>query len=364
MAVATIYEVARRASVSPKTVSRVLNADGPVSDQTKRAVETAMNQLGYVPSLAARSMRSRKSGLVGLITGAISTPAELPQSGLPDLIIVQAIQSVISGSGKTLLISDTNGDLNRVPSLVRTFREHRVEGLAYVAEFYKHVDVLLPSSPIQPILVNCYDDIGTPAVLPDDEAGQYALTREVVAAGHSRIAYLTLGPGRKATELRLLGFHRALEEAGLTPDPQFIASADNFGREGEHELITVALDRFLDHPQPPTVICCGNDRIAMAVYGILRDRGVTVPEDMSVVGYDDHRVISEMLYPALTTVELPYRQMGVRAGKLLLEMMEGGDAHMPSPPLRVEGAVVRRGSLVAPRTSDDAINNLKRRKTR
>lgn len=361
---ATIYDVAKRAGVSPKTVSRVLNRDAPVSEATRDAVLEAMDALEYVPSVAARSIKSQKSGLIGLITGAISSvPALAEAAGLPDLFIVQGIQHVIAQSGKTLLISDTGGSEERVNELIRTFREHRVEGLIYAADFHKKINLKVPLNGVPTVLVNCYDDLGTPSVLPDDEAGQYAVTSEVIAKGHMRLAYLTLESSHEATRLRLQGFSRALDEAGIAFDPDLVSPTDMFGSEGEHQLIWDALYRFLNHDNPPTVICCGNDRLALAVYGILRDRGVSVPEQISVVGYDDQRTISESLYPALTTVELPYSAMGARSAQLLLNMIGDPDFKAPEEPVLVRGAMRKRGSLVGRRRDDTHIISFQGRKT-
>lgn len=359
---ATIYDVAKKAGVSPKTVSRVMNADAPVSPRTRKAVEAAMEALGYVPSHAARSMKSHRSGLIGLITGAISNADEVASAaGLPELFIVQGAQSVVTGSGKTLLISDTGGRLDRVPDLIRTFQEHRVEGILYLADYHKALDIALPGEGIPKVLVNCFDDHGTPAVIPDDEAGQYAVTKAVLDAGHRRIAYLTLGPGKEATRLRRKGFLRAHEEAGVTFDPRLERAADLFGKPGEHQLIWDALDEFFAGDTPPTAICCGNDRLAMAVYGILRKRGISVPEQVSVVGYDDHTLISESLYPALTTAELPYRAMGARAAQWLLDLISSPTTPTTSEPVRVNGQVQLRGSLVAPPAEHANIITLKGR---
>ncbi len=136
----TIYDVAKLAGVSPKTVSRALNGDAQVSEDTVKSVRAAIKRLEYVPSSAARAMRSNKSGLVGLITGAISVKShEQFTSGLPELFIVLGIQRAIESSGKTLLIADTGGRFDRVPDLMRTFKEHRVEGLIYVADYHRKV---------------------------------------------------------------------------------------------------------------------------------------------------------------------------------------------------------------------------------
>ena len=124
----TIYDVAKAASVSPKTVSRVLNGDGPVGRETRAAVERAMADLRYVPSSAARAMRSNRSGLVGLVTGAISLNPEQPAlSGLPELFVVQGVQKALEEAGMTLMISDTGGKADRIPDLLRTFVRHRAE---------------------------------------------------------------------------------------------------------------------------------------------------------------------------------------------------------------------------------------------
>lgn len=342
---ATIYDVARLAGVSPKTVSRVLNGDGPVGPDTREAVQAAMDSLGYVPSNAARMMRSARSGLVGLITGAISMAEDAKPTGLPELVIVQGIQQALSRTAMTLMIADTGGRLDRVPALVDTFLRHRVEGLIYVAEY--HQEVRLPPIPAATpiILANCFDRMGTPAILPDDRRGMYDLIRRITAAGHTRIAYLTLFGSLPATRLRTEGYRAALAEAGIAADPALIAPCELESAEGETQLLWDAIDRMLALPDPPTVFCCGNDKMALKVYGILRSRGLRIPEDISVVGYDNHRVIAETLYPPLTTVELSYHAMGARAAQRLIDAISGEVRNDPAP-LLVGGPVLWRASVL------------------
>ena len=350
---ATIYDVAKAAGVSAKTVSRVLNGDAPVGRETRDAVEAAMASLGYVPSSAARMMRSNRSGLIGVITGAISTAKELTTrpAGLPDLFILQGIQQVISQSGKTLMIADTDGRPDRVAPLVQTFLQHRVEGLIYIAEY--HMRVELPRLPTDTpmVLANCFDDTGLPSILPDDERGQHDLVARVIAAGHRRIAYLTLRSTIAATPLRLSGYKAALAEAGLRHDPELVQDCDLQDNEGETQLLWDAIDRMLRLPDPPTAFCCGNDKMALKVYGILRSRGLKLPEEISVAGYDNYRVIAETLYPPLTTVELPYAAMGVRTAQRLLAMISGEGREQTGPTL-VSGPVHWRGSVTETRNSN------------
>lgn len=354
---ATIYDVARAAGVSPKTVSRVLNGDAPVKQDTLKKVRLAIADLGYVPSSAARAMRSNKSGLIGLITGAISIKTEeLTTSGLPDLFIVQGIQKALEGSGKTLLIADTGGKSERVPQLIRTFEEHRVEGMIYVADYHRSVDLPPLRSDIKMVLANCYDNRGTPSVLPDDNRGQNALVRALIGMGHRRIAYLSLSANLDATRERRAGYSAALQGAGITYDPDLVIPADIDvpNRETEVQLLWDAIDRVLSLPEPPTVICFGNDRMAMRAYGILRSRGLELPKDISVAGYDNYRLITDTLYPSLTSVELPYSAIGIRATQVLLNLLDDSSS-APDKPILVSGPVSLGGSV---REISNAITHL------
>jgi LacI family transcriptional regulator, galactose operon repressor len=345
--VPTIYDIARTVGVSAKTVSRVINGDAPVNARTREAVEAAMGQLGYVPSSAARAMRSRRTGLVGLVTGAISgRQAAGGATGLPDLQIVQGIQRTLSEQSLTVLISDTGGDLAVAPRLFRTLREHRVEGVFYVASHHMQVD-LPPVGAAEPLLlVNAFDEAGTPCVLPDDVHGEETVTAALVAARHRRIGFLTLPTGLVAHRLRLDGYRRALAAAGIAYDPELVIDADRDGRPEESAALGAAIDRLMALEAPPTVLLCGNDRLAVAVYGLLRARGLAVPGQISVAGYDDYRVISETLYPRLTTMELPYLRMGEAAARAMLGALRGGEPLQRGSRIEVRGELRWRDSVV------------------
>ncbi|WP_404404019.1 LacI family DNA-binding transcriptional regulator [Pelagibacterium halotolerans] len=344
---ATIYDVAKAAGVSPKTVSRVLNGDAPVGVRTRKSVQAAMKSLGYVPSSAARSMRSNKSGLIGLITGAITNnPEPTEPMGLPDLFIVQGIQKVMAGTGKTLMIADTGGFSDKVPDLVQTFLEHRVEGLIYVAEHHQQITLPPIPSDCPFVLANCFDDTGRPAILPDDRAGQRDLVRKLIESGHRRIGLLTLDRTMVATSLRYQGYRDALAEYGIPYADELVRMGFELGKEKDSPLLTSSLERLLALDEPPTVVCCGNDEMAMRVYGILRSRGVRVPEDISVAGYDNYRVIAETLFPPLTTVDLPYLEMGTAAANTLLSLITGRSDRAEVRTM-VRGPVCWRSSVTA-----------------
>jgi LacI family transcriptional regulator len=342
---ATIYDVARIAGVSAKTVSRVLNSDAPVGKGTREAVEAAIAELGFVPSNAARMMRSQRSRLIGLITGAISMSPEPTQpAGLPELFIVQGIQKALAGSGMTLMIADTGGVIERAAPLIDTFVRHRVEGLIYVAEYHQRVKLPALPAGTPMVLVNCFDDRSTVAIVPDDRRGQHDLVARLVLAGHRRIGYLTLRTEMVAAQLRREGYAQALAEAGIAYDPVLVENCDLEGRDGETQLLWDAIDRMLRLSNPPSVLCCGNDKMALRVYGILRSMGRRVPSEVSVAGYDNHRVIAETLYPPLTTVDLPYTAMGVRAAQRLISLISGEIREEKGPTL-VAGPVYWRESV-------------------
>lgn len=343
----TIADVAKLAGVSFKTVSRVINGDAPVGEETRKKVEAAIAELGYVPSSAARMMRSNKSGLIGLITGALSQKIEPAEpTGLPDLYIVQGVQQGLAASGKTLMIADTDSDSARVEGLIRTFLQHRVEALIYVAEYHRKIELDLSNISQPVVLVNCFDNAKTPAIVPDDERGQYDLVMDLVQSGHKRIAYLTLAPEMEATNLRVAGYRRALESSGLAVDESLILQARSDIITDDGSYLMSALREVLAMPDRPTVICCGNDEMALSAYGILRSRGLKVPEDMSVAGFDNYRAIAETLYPPLTTVELPYRKMGQAAAERVLSLIESNE-NSTGQPEKIAGPVHWRSSVTA-----------------
>ncbi len=343
----TIYEVAKAAGVSPKTVSRVLNGEARVGEQTKKAVNEAIAKLGYVPSNAARMMRSNRSGLIGLITGALSQNLEPSEpTGLPALYIVQGIQQALADSNKTLMIADAGGDSTKVPQLMQTFLQHRVEALIYVADHHKAIefDSSVANCPV--VLVNGFDNNNTPAVVPDDQQCQFDLVSALVEAGHKRIAYLTLANSMVATQLRIAGYKEALTHHQLPYDSTLVACARKAVDSDDGQLLQQELDSMLNLEEPPTAICCGNDEMAMRLYALINAKGLRIPQDISVVGFDNYRVIAETLSPPLTTVELPYFTMGQKAATHVMELIKGEEQNSRAP-LAVRGPVFQRSSVTA-----------------
>lgn len=301
-----------------------------------------MTALDFRPSPAARAMRSGRSGLVGVVTGAISGGASGPVStGLPELHIVRGLQERLEEVGLTPLIVDAGRRAERTSALMGTLRRHRVEGVIHVSDHHRRVAIDADCAGAPLVLVNGYGPRDVSAVLPDDRAGQHDLTAMLIARGFRRLAYLGLGPELDATRLRLAGRAEALATAGIMDASGLVRTVPLASAEALWE----ALDAVL--AEGPDVICFGNDAMAMRGYGMLRSRGLDLPCDLSVAGYDDQRSITEMLYPTLTSVELPYRRMGHAAAELLLARMREPDVPAP-PPVLVRGEVVHRDSVARP----------------
>lgn len=338
----TIYDVAKHAGVSPKTVSRVLNNDAPVKESTRLLVEKAITELGYIPSSAARALRSQRSGLIGVITGSIESHDEyVDVRGLPDTFLVQGAQQAATEAGKILMVANTGGQPDGFTKLVRLFQQYRAEGVIYVSEFHQQIELpMLPENQMPLVLLNCFDKQNTPAVLPDDQFGQYELVCRILAKGHRRIAYITLPEHIIATKLRLAGYRAALAEAHINFDEKLVATGYT-DRSNNINDLWQALEQVLNQPNPPTALCCGNDEMAMRVYGMLRTRGVKIPEAISVAGYDNHTQIAETLFPTLTTAELPYAEMGRQAVQLLLNHQN--NALLPR---KIQGETVWRQSVL------------------
>jgi len=335
--VPTIHDVAERAGVSIKTVSRVLNGGTEVSEKTRGRIEEAMHALEFTPSAAARMLRGKPTGLIAVIAERLTTTPDSTE-------IIKGIQRVCEQNGKVLLIGETGGNADVADRLVADMRERRVEAILFATPFHRQIELAsaLGNTPVA--LANCFEATCryTQAV-PDDENGGHAAARIVLEAGHRRIAFLQLIPDMTATVLRLRGFLRAMREHDVLPNAQWLIHGATADDADEFSHLSEAVDRLFASADRPTAILCGNDKMAMRVIFILQRRGLRVPADVSVVGFDDFRLISEALDPGLTTVALPYREIGELAGRFVLDSDAG-----PATTVKVPCVPVMRGTVAPP----------------
>lgn len=314
----SIKDVARVAGVSDKTVSRVVNGEPNVTADTIEKVKLAIADLGYIPNLAARSIRSNRSNTIGIVTDFISTT---PYSG----DIVRGVQDWASANGRTVLLANTDGDPQREVNVWRTFKAHRLDGVLHVAMYHRVVAPVVGDVSIPTVLVNSHaaDGYEYPSIEPDDFGGSYALTEHLLALGHRRIGYIRLNPLLLGANQRLDAFLAAARAAGLPEHDLLIrlGMEGPIGRETNY-VYREALD-LLTAPDRPTALVCGNDEMALQAYLAALSLGLRVPSDLTIVGFDDFRTVSLGLKPELTTVALPYYNLGWQGADMLDQLIQG-----------------------------------------
>ena len=342
----TIHDVAKLAGVSIKTVSRVVNQEPGVREATRERVQSAVDKLQYKPHTGARLMRSSKSNLVGLITSAISTVSRDPaKAGLSSIHIVKGVQQACREAGKTLLIIDTEPDETDIQHHIDILLSHRVEGIINVLDHHRlTAPPLVQGTPFW--LVNGYSTPTFPAVVPDDYTGQQLAVEYLVTQGHKRLAYVGLAVELEAGRLRREGFINAAQTTGLANDDVQTTLGMKLGESTPFSVLETALKQLFTQQKPPTAICFGNDQMAMNAIPILNSMGLRIPEDVSIIGFDNDMAIVSGAKPALTTVTLPYQRMGQVTAKKLLQQLSETDKEPAEPyPIKVTGEVVIRQSV-------------------
>ena len=336
----TLKDVARLAGVSPKTVSRVVNRDPMVSEETRTTVERFVAELGYVPNDAARRMRTQTSRVVGFLTDVIATT---PHS----VDIVRGVQEELRREGRTMLIANSGGSREQEIEYWRLFRAQGAAGALFATMFHRAVDLGETGFNAPIVLVNCTDRKRRMAtVLPDDQDGGYTQARHLLELGHRRIGLVSLNPILAAADLRRAGMNKALADAGVSFDETLVRPGMT-GPIGRERLIAYEAAReLLDRKKRPTAIICGHDQIALQVMSAALELGLKVPADLSIIGFDDQHTITEALRPALTTVALPYLEMGRKATAILDELIAGKAS--PGQPVMMRCPLVERDSCRPP----------------
>lgn len=306
-------DVAARAGVSRTTVSFVLNDRSSINipDETRARVITAAAELNYRPNAGARALASQKTHLIGLITEIVTAPFAVD--------IIKGAQDQARRDDRLLLIGSSEHDVAMQESAVETMLEQRVEGLIFAATWHRAVSVPEAAASVPVVMVNCFDSEGRfPSIVPDEVGGGHTATRRLIEAGHHRIGFVNLDPDIPAAIGRRAGYESALAEGGIEIDESLIVSGHATADRGYDAAVTL-----LDLPEPPTALFCGNDRMAMGAYDAIKERGLRIPHDVAVIGFDNQELISGYLRPGLTTVALPFEQMGAIGVDLLAAITAG-----------------------------------------
>ena len=339
----TIYDVARKAGVSPKTVSRVLNKEPNVRQTTLEAVERAIQHLDYRPSTAARLMKSQHTRVVGFLTDRVVTSPEANA-------IARGVSEAAQAQGYTVIfLNELSSDAPLVGHAVNQLLDLKVDGMIYASHLLQQIDVSGYTDTSKPlVLANCFSADNTyTSVIPDDYRGGQLAGEMIIGKGHRQVTMLNLDEPSIAAGDRAAGFMAAFAEAGLTAPEVITSIFEDAGSWDEHRHVPGILDEVLARPDRPSVLFCGNDKLAMVVYGLLALRGFRVPDDISVVCYDDLPYICELFRPRLSSVSIAHDVIGQRAFTELHRQLNGltGDALSAPAPIKVAGAPYARASL-------------------
>ena len=336
---ATILDVARRAGVSTATVSRALATPARVAETTRIAVFSAIREIGYTPNATARSLRARSTKMVLALLHGIGDSFYTA--------ILNAVEEVLFEAGYGMLMGDTRGDTARNNHYDRLVRSGQVDGVLLLSGRLPHPGFADLDSDV-PITLLCNDipELALPVVESANRESARNLVEYLTRVGHRRIGHIT-GPLRAVeAQERLQGYREALAAAG-------IAATDDLVWEGTYRAQSgvAAAQQFLALKHRPTAVFAANDESAMGFIKAVRDAGLTVPEDVSVAGFDDIGY-SAMFDPGLTTMHQPRAELGRLAAEILVRRMSGAS---PPPPrrTRLPCALIVRESVVPPRIIAD-----------
>ena len=308
---ATIREIAELAGVSIATVSRVVNGREDVSPETRELVQRVVRERGYTANRNARGLSAGKTGLIGATVPML-------HHAYFSYILAGAAEGLYEQDMR-LVLSPTMHEHHREVSLLERLMHGTTDGAV----------IILPeesSDELEQLLNHGYRFVVIDPLLPLNEripavsaahaAGADQAMKHLLSLGHTRIAAITGPRGWKATEDRRRGYFAALAAAGIMPDPELEVES-NFELGGG----AVAAEQLLALPEPPTAIFCFNDNMAVGAMQTARGRGVAIPEDLSIVGFDDLEE-AEIVTPALTTIRQPLAEMGRIAVSLLMRLLD------------------------------------------
>jgi len=307
----TRNDVARYAGVSPSTVSYVIN-NGPrsVSDETRQRVLQAIDTLGYRPNAVARNLRRQSTNTIGLI--------------LPDTCntyfaeVAEGIESVAYENDYMVVLCNSDYQLDRELSYVDHLLSERAAGIIIVpaTSSTKALELLLGSGIPTVSLDRVVEGINVPFIVANNFRGGYLATQYLISLGHTRIGCISRPVDLTHATERVKGYLAALKDAGITPDPSWMARGGYRLANGKK-----AMHSLLDLAHPPTAVFCYNDMMAIGALRCAHEQGLCVPADLSIVGFDDI-VESGFTCPALTTIHQDKHEMGRRGMKLLLKLIE------------------------------------------
>jgi LacI family transcriptional regulator len=332
----TISDVARQAGVSAMTVSRVVNNSGYISPETRERVEKAIADLGYVPNALARSLRFKQTKTLALVLTDITNPFFTT--------IARGVEDAASEQGFSVIFCNTDESESKEAEYLNVVLQKQVDGVLLVPASCSGDSVTFLQERKVPLVVldRRVSDVKVDTVRCDSERGAYQLTRHLLDLGHTRIAILSGPPSVSTATDRVAGYRRALAEAGLGSRAELVYHGE-FIRTSGYEMAQQALAMT---PRP-TALFAANNFITSGTFRAVREAGLRVPEDISIVSFDDLPMASDM-GPFLTVAAQPAYEMGHRATELLLTRLSGEGPAEPQEIILPTEIIVRESSAPPP----------------
>jgi DNA-binding LacI/PurR family transcriptional regulator len=336
MGLISIKDIARVAKVSHSTVSRALHNSSLVNHETAERIRQIAREKGYRPSAVARSLVTRKTRTIGVVVTRIADPfiAE----------VVNGIEEVANDHGYSVFLANSNADPDREVKVVHSFHERRVDGILVTASRVGALYMpLLTEMRVPTVLINNqHPGEFVHSVMIDNPAASRQATEHLLQLGHKRIAYIGDQFGFQSDIERFAGYRSTLEVADIPFFPELTAHGDGKAEGGMR-----AMEKLLGLADPPTAVFCYNDMSALGALRAIHAHGLRVPDDISVVGFDD-LFIASYISPTLTTISQPMRQMGSMAMEILLNLFSGSNSKTN---MKVQGQLIVRESTAPPRST-------------
>jgi LacI family transcriptional regulator len=305
---ASIKDVAKEAGVSIATVSRVLNDVDVVNEETKKKVKDAIKKLGYRPNIIARSLKTQRTKTIGILIPDISSQL------YPE--IVRGTEDVANIYDYNIILCNSDSDLEKEKEYLRVLKEKMVDGLLYMSSSLEpEIVELIKELEIPTVLIETIDKEKTfPSVSIDNREAAYDAVTYLLNKGNKKIAYIGIHKDAvNANAARYFGYEDALKEQGIEIDENLLHFGEIKAKEGYDGIIEILSKTEVD------AVFCTTDELAMGVINALRDKGIKVPEDVDVVGFENIYTAA-LFYPRLTTVSQPMYDMGSVGMRMLIKI--------------------------------------------
>jgi LacI family transcriptional regulator len=313
----TIHDIAREAGVSPSTVSRVLNGNVPVAENKRAAVLAVINRRNYQPSAVAQGLARGRAGVVGVLTQSMSSPFYGE--------IFNGIEQGLSDTPYHPMFANGSWRAEEELAALNLLSQRRVDGLIILWGTLPNQQILRVASETPLVVMGrLVPEIDDQCLRINDVQGGYDATRYLIDMGHRRIAHITGLLAQQDAQDRYKGYQQALADAGLLIDPQLTVEGDFTEQSG-----LLAMQALLSRSSRFTAVFVANDQMAYGARLSLFRNGIRVPEDISLVGFDD-QLGSAYTTPPLTTVRQPVADMGRAAAQALLQLLDGQPINVPS----------------------------------